>query len=59
MLIIIVVVVVVVAAAAVTVVISRKVRCAGHVTRIGEMRNAYKILVEIPKGKTPRGRSRH
>jgi hypothetical protein len=25
---------------------SRRMRCAGHVTRMGEKRNAYRILVE-------------
>jgi hypothetical protein len=30
----------------------------GHVARIGEMRNVYKILVGKPEGKTPLGRTR-
>jgi len=30
----------------------------GHVARIGDMRNAYKILVGKPEGKKPRGRHR-
>jgi hypothetical protein len=30
---------------------SRKMRCVGHVTNIGEIRNAYKILFENPKGR--------
>jgi hypothetical protein len=30
---------------------SRRMRWARHVARMGEMRNAYKILVEILKGK--------
>jgi hypothetical protein len=34
------------------------VRWAGHVAHIGEMRNAYKILVETPEGKRPLGRPR-
>jgi hypothetical protein len=25
-------------------------RCAGHVTRMGESKNAYKILVRMPEG---------
>jgi len=31
-------------------------RWAGHVARMGEMRNAYKILVGKPEGKRPLGR---
>jgi hypothetical protein len=30
---------------------SRRLRLTGHVTRMGEVRNAYKILVGKPKGK--------
>jgi hypothetical protein len=30
---------------------SRRVRWAGHVARMGEKRNAYRILVENPEGK--------
>jgi hypothetical protein len=33
-------------------------RWAGRVTRTGEKRNAYRILVEKPGGKRPMGRSR-
>jgi hypothetical protein len=33
-------------------------RCAGHAARMGEMRNAYKILVGKPEGKRPLGRPR-
>jgi hypothetical protein len=32
---------------------SRKMRWAGHVARIGEKRNAYKILVGKPEGRRP------
>jgi hypothetical protein len=32
-------------------------RILGHVARMGEMRNVYKILVRIPEGKRPLGRS--
>jgi hypothetical protein len=32
---------------------SRRMRCAGHVARIGEKRNAYRILVGNPEGKSP------
>jgi hypothetical protein len=38
---------------------SRRMRWAGHVTRMGEMRNAYMILVGKPEGKRPLGRPRH
>jgi hypothetical protein len=31
----------------------------GHVVHMGEMRNAYKILVRRPEGKRSLGRQRH
>jgi hypothetical protein len=31
----------------------------GHVGRLGEKMNAYRILVRKPEGKTPLGRHRH
>jgi hypothetical protein len=37
---------------------SRRMRWAGHVSRLGEKRNAYRILVEKTEGKRPRGRPR-
>jgi hypothetical protein len=37
---------------------SRKI-LAGHVVRMGEMRNAYSILVGKPEGKRPLGRLGH
>jgi hypothetical protein len=37
---------------------SRRIRWAGHVARMGEKRNAYKILVGKPEGKRPPGRPR-
>jgi hypothetical protein len=37
---------------------SRRMRWAGHVTRMGEKRNAYMILVGNPEGKRPLGRLR-
>jgi hypothetical protein len=37
---------------------SRRMRWAGHVARMGEKRNAYRLLVEKPKGKRPLGRPR-
>jgi hypothetical protein len=35
---------------------SRRMRWVGHVARIGEKRNAYRILVNKPEGKRPVGR---
>jgi hypothetical protein len=37
---------------------SRRLRWAGGVARIGETRNAYRILVGKPEGKRPLGRPR-
>jgi hypothetical protein len=37
---------------------SRRMRWAGHVARMGEKRNAYKLLVGKPEGKRPLGRPR-
>jgi hypothetical protein len=37
---------------------SRRMRMAGHVARMGEKRNEYRILVGKPEGKRPLGRSR-
>jgi hypothetical protein len=37
---------------------SRRMRWAGHVTRMGAMRNAYRVLVGMPEGKRPLGRPR-
>jgi hypothetical protein len=34
-------------------------RSAGHVARIGEERNAYRLLVGKPEAKRPVGRPRH
>jgi hypothetical protein len=36
----------------------RRVRWAGHVARMGETRNAYRILVGKPEGKRPLRRPR-
>jgi hypothetical protein len=36
---------------------SRRMKWAGHVARMGEERNAYRILVGMPEGKRPLGRS--
>jgi hypothetical protein len=37
---------------------SRRMRWAGHVARMGEMRKVYKVLVGKPEGKRPLGRPR-
>jgi hypothetical protein len=37
---------------------SRRMRWAGNVARMGEKRNAYRILVGKPEGKRPLGRHR-
>jgi hypothetical protein len=37
---------------------SRKMRWAGHVARMGEKKNAYRLLVGKPEGKRPLGRPR-
>jgi hypothetical protein len=37
---------------------SRRVRWAGHVARMGEGRNVYRVLVGNPEGKRPLGRPR-
>jgi hypothetical protein len=38
---------------------SRRMRWAGHLTRMGEKMNAYRLLVGKPEGKRPLGRPRH
>jgi hypothetical protein len=38
---------------------SRRMRWAGHVSRMGEGRGVYKVLVGRPEGKRPLERSRH
>jgi hypothetical protein len=37
----------------------RRMRWASHVTRMGEKRNAYRLLGRKPEGKRPLGRPRH
>jgi hypothetical protein len=37
---------------------SKRIRWAGHVERMGQTRNAYRILVGKPEGKRPLGRPR-
>jgi hypothetical protein len=36
--------------------VQRRMRWAGHVARMGEKRNAYRILVGKPEGKRPIGK---
>jgi hypothetical protein len=38
---------------------SRRMRWAGHVARMGEGRNVYRVLVGKPEGKRPLERRRH
>jgi hypothetical protein len=38
---------------------SRRMRCVGRVTRMGENRGVYRVLVGKPEGQRPLGRSRH
>jgi hypothetical protein len=38
---------------------SRQMRWAGHVARMGDERNVYKVFVGKPEGKRPLGRPRH
>jgi hypothetical protein len=38
---------------------SIRLRWAGHVARMGEKRNAYRVLMGKPGGKIPLGRPRH
>jgi len=38
---------------------SRRMRWAGHVARMGEGRDVYKVLVGKPEGRRPLGRPRH
>jgi hypothetical protein len=40
------------------VIISRNLRQEGHISRVGEMRNSYEILVGKPEGKRPLGMPR-
>jgi hypothetical protein len=39
----------------ITVIKSRRMRWAGHVARMGEKRNVYRLLVGKPRGKRPLG----
>jgi hypothetical protein len=38
---------------------ARRMRWAGHVARMGEKRNAYRLLVGKPEGRRPLRRPRH
>jgi hypothetical protein len=40
------------------IIISRRMRWAGHVARMGEKRNVYRLLVGKPERRRPLGRSR-
>jgi hypothetical protein len=40
------------------VIISRRRRCTGHVARLEERRDVYRVLVSKPEGKRPLGSSR-
>jgi hypothetical protein len=40
-------------------IMSKRMRWAGHVARMGETRNACRILVGKPEEKRPQGRPRH
>jgi hypothetical protein len=42
----------------ITIIKSRRMRWAGHVARMGEKRNAYRLLVGKPEGKRPLERPR-
>jgi hypothetical protein len=37
---------------------SRRLRCTGHVARIGERRGAYRVLVRKPERRRPLGKPR-
>ena len=37
---------------------SRRMKCAGHMGRMGKTRVVYRVLVGKPEGKRPLGRSR-
>jgi hypothetical protein len=37
---------------------ARRMRWAGHVARMGENRNVYRLLVQKPEGRRPLGRPR-
>jgi hypothetical protein len=37
---------------------SRRMKWAGHIARMGEKRNAYRLLMRKPEGKRPIGRQR-
>jgi hypothetical protein len=41
------------------IIVSRRMRWAGHVARMGEKRNVYRLLTGKPEGKRPLGRPRH
>jgi hypothetical protein len=44
--------------ASIITIIKSRMRCVGHVARMGEKRTAYRLLVGKPEGKRPLGRAR-
>jgi hypothetical protein len=38
---------------------SRRMKWTGHITRMGERRGVYRVVVGKPEGKRPLGRPRH
>jgi hypothetical protein len=42
----------------ITIIKSRRMKWSGHVARMGEKRNVYRLLVGKPEGKRPLGRPR-
>jgi hypothetical protein len=41
------------------IIMSKRMRLVGHVARMGEKRNVYRLLVGKPEGKRQLGRPRH
>jgi hypothetical protein len=41
------------------IIMMRRMRWAGHIARMGEKRNSYRLLVEKPEGNSPLGGPRH
>jgi hypothetical protein len=39
----------------ITVIKSRRIRCAGHLARMGEKRNTLRVLIGTPEGRRPPG----
>jgi hypothetical protein len=47
------------ASPSIIIIIKSRIRWAGHVARMEKKRNAYRILLGKPEGKSPLGRPRH